>query len=83
MIQNWKEQLIDQMVVPSLRGTSTTWRNEQIGISLILTKGKCQVLLIGKSIPLHCYRLGTNRLESGFAEKDQGVLAETKLPMSQ
>lgn len=83
MIQNWKEQLIDKMVVPSLRKALTTWRNEQTGISLILTKGKCQVLVMGRSMPMHCCRLGTNRLESSFVEKDHGVLVDTKLTMSQ
>lgn len=53
MIQNWKEHLIDQMVIQSLRGTSTICRNEQTEILLILTEVKYQVLLVGRSISMH------------------------------
>jgi len=40
-------------------------------------------MLMGRSTPMHYYRLWTHRLESSFVEKDQGFLVEAKLTMSQ
>jgi len=45
-----------------------------------LNKGKCKVLYLGRNNPMHP---GTDHLESSFAEKDLGVLVDTKLNMSQ
>jgi len=46
-------------------------------------KEKCKVLQQGRGSPMHWYMLVTTQLESGFAEKDVGVLVGTKLNMSQ
>lgn len=47
-----------------------------------LNKGNCQVLPMGRNNSLHQYMLGRNQLESSFAEKDLGILVETKFNMS-
>ncbi|KAK4816678.1 hypothetical protein QYF61_019914 [Mycteria americana] len=46
-------------------------------------KAKCQVLHLGHSNPMQCYRPGEEWLESCLVEKDLGVLVNSQLNMSQ
>uniref|UniRef100_A0A8C3F5J5 Reverse transcriptase domain-containing protein n=1 Tax=Chrysemys picta bellii TaxID=8478 RepID=A0A8C3F5J5_CHRPI len=46
-------------------------------------KDKCRVLHLGQKNPMHCYRLRTNWLSGGSAEKDLGSTVDEKLDMSQ
>ncbi|KAK4806764.1 hypothetical protein QYF61_005560 [Mycteria americana] len=47
------------------------------------TKGKGKVLPLERNNPRHQYMLGATQLESSLAEKDLGVLVDTRLNMSQ
>ena len=47
------------------------------------SKGKCQVLPLGRNNPMHQYRLGAEGLESSLAEKALGDLVNSKLTMRQ
>ena len=44
---------------------------------------KCKVLHLGRKNPIHQCLLGAIQLVSNLAEKDLGVLVDTKLNMSQ
>ncbi|GAB0176081.1 mitochondrial enolase superfamily member 1 [Grus japonensis] len=47
-----------------------------------LNKGQCNVPQLRRNNPRHQYLLGATHLESSFAEKDLGVLMNTKLATS-
>ncbi|GAB0186244.1 mitochondrial enolase superfamily member 1 [Grus japonensis] len=46
-------------------------------------KGKSKFLSLGMNNPRHQYLLGADQLEMSFAEKDLGLLVDTKLSMRQ
>jgi len=46
-------------------------------------KGKCKVTHLGRNNPMHQNMLGASQLESNSTEKDQGVLVDSRLNMSQ
>jgi len=47
------------------------------------SKEKCQVLCLRKNNHMHQHMMGATQLGSSLAEKDLGVLVDTKLNMSQ
>jgi len=47
------------------------------------SKEKCKVLHLGRNNPRYQYMLGSDQLESSFAEKALGVLLDDELIMNQ
>jgi len=46
-------------------------------------KGKCRVLHLGRNNYMYQYRLGTDLLKRSAAEKDLGIMVDSRLAMSQ
>ncbi|KAK4828098.1 hypothetical protein QYF61_023460 [Mycteria americana] len=72
-----------------LRGWSNTetgflerWHLKDLKVKKWKIFFQCEVLHLGRNNAKHQYMLGTTQLESSFAEKDLGVLVDTKLNMS-
>ncbi|XP_009697266.1 PREDICTED: blood vessel epicardial substance [Cariama cristata] len=69
-------------------GWEAIWRDlsrleKRASRNLVKLNKKCKVLHLGRNNPVHQHMPGTDRLESGFAEKDLQVLVDAKLNMSQ
>ena len=50
---------------------------------MVFNKSKCRVLHLGRNSYMRQYRLGDDMLQMSFAERDLGVLVDSRLDMSQ
>ncbi|KAK4830251.1 hypothetical protein QYF61_009318 [Mycteria americana] len=67
--------------VEALSLPTTGWREEKI--TSVNNKSKCQILHLGCSNARYKYKLGDKWLESSPAERNLGVLVDSRLNMSQ
>ena len=83
MTQNWEEQLVHH-------GTSCCPQRDLDRLEKWayqspkkFNKGKCKALPLRRNNPQHQHRLGATQLESSLAEKDLGVLVDTRLDVNE
>lgn len=83
MAPNWGDHSICSRAALPFRGALASWRKGLSGMSYKIQQGQMLSPAHREEQPLATKRVGTAWLESCFAEKDQRVLAESELSMSQ
>ena len=82
MVQTWEEWLMHQRVGSSAIQRDLNRWEKWADSNIKFSKGKCKSLHLGRNNSIDHYTVEANWLESSFAEKDPGVLVDTKLNMS-